>query len=168
MGRPRKNNVGLPEGIYFKNGSYHRVVAGKWGKIDTDQIPNLSPRYKAQILEYAMSALGRSRQNAKGRRGLEFALSMGDIHRMLDECGWRCAVTGAPFSMEIVKGKRPYAPSIDRIECSDGYLPGNCRLVCVAVNFALNVWGEDVLWRLFSRHEGLKRLKLLDKLQASD
>lgn len=29
-----------------------------------------------------------------------------------------------------------------------GYTPDNIRLVCVAVNYALNAWGEDVLHRI--------------------
>jgi hypothetical protein len=40
--------------------------------------------------------------------------------------------------------RHPYAPSLDRIECSKGYTASNTRLVCVAVNFGMNEWGEDV------------------------
>lgn len=51
----------------------------------------------------------------------------------------------------VSKGRRPLAPSIDRIDSSLGYTRQNCRIVCAAVNYAMNVWGEDVLWRLFKR-----------------
>jgi hypothetical protein len=42
----------------------------------------------------------------------------------------------------------PFSPSIDRIDTVGGYTTDNVRLVCVAANFALNQWGDDVLRRL--------------------
>ncbi len=44
--------------------------------------------------------------------------------------------------------RAPWAPSVDRIDSSKGYVPGNVRLVCVAANLAMNEWGEDVLARV--------------------
>ena len=38
--------------------------------------------------------------------------------------------------------------SLDRIDSSKGYTVENCRLVCTAVNLAMNEWGEDVLERI--------------------
>jgi len=83
---------------------------------------------------------------------------------MLNEAGWRCAVSGQPFTLEPLNGKRPYAPSIDRINSAIGYVPGNTRIVCVAVNYAMNVWGESVIWRLFDR----KPERLLDVVETVD
>lgn len=58
-----------------------------------------------------------------------------------------CSVTGMSFSLVRPEGgnRRPYAPSVDRIDASRPYEPGNVRLVCVCVNYALNEWGEKVL-----------------------
>jgi len=43
------------------------------------------------------------------------------------------------------KARRPFAPSLDRIDPGEPCSRRNCRLVLQAVNFALNAWGDDVL-----------------------
>lgn len=57
-----------------------------------------------------------------------------------------CALTGMPFvlSQDPRWKNHPHAPSVDRIQARGPYSPGNCRLVTLAVNSALNEWGEDV------------------------
>ena len=42
----------------------------------------------------------------------------------------------------------PIAPSIDRRLSAGGYAPDNVRLVCVAVNFGLGQWGDEVFLSL--------------------
>jgi hypothetical protein len=44
--------------------------------------------------------------------------------------------------------KRPFAPSIDQIEATNGYTLENARIVCVAANFAMNQWGLSTLLRV--------------------
>ena len=66
-------------------------------------------------------------------------------------CGGRCVVTKLPFSGEKVgsgKAKRAFAPSIDKVDPADFYTVDNCRLVMVAINFAINAWGLDVYLKL--------------------
>jgi len=62
----------------------------------------------------------------------------------------RCELTGIHFSSKRVDGsvKRPWMPSVDRIDSAKGYEKGNCRLVCVAVNIALNDFGIETLCRI--------------------
>lgn len=153
----------LPPCVYFKNGAYYLVKRGKWLRLSKDRDEAiilaqsvLPPPEKDHepILAYAYRVLTRARQNAKGRRGLSFSLSRHDIHRMLEDVNWRCAVTRTPFSLEIVGKHKPFAPSIDRIDCAIGYEPENCRMVCVATNFAMNQWGERVLRTLLLNMHG--------------
>jgi hypothetical protein len=59
--------------------------------------------------------------------------------------GWKCAVTGLPLSLSKTGGRMPYAPSIDRIDCADDYVPGNVRIVALIANLAMNEWGEAPL-----------------------
>ena len=61
-----------------------------------------------------------------------------------ERCEGRCAVSGLEFSEVQVGGgraRRPYAPSLDRIDTRRGYEPDNVRLVCAVANFAMNAWG---------------------------
>jgi hypothetical protein len=75
-------------------------------------------------------------------------------HHLLElwrRCGGRCAVTRLPFSEEKIglgKAKRAFAPSIDKIDPAGFYTVENCRLVMVAINFAINAWGLEVYLRL--------------------
>jgi hypothetical protein len=64
-----------------------------------------------------------------------------------ERCSGRCKITHLDFSDEKVglgQAKRAYAPSLDRIDPEGLYAADNCRLVMVAINFALNAWGEEV------------------------
>lgn len=61
-------------------------------------------------------------------------------------------MTGIEFEFDRFEGscRRPFAPSLDRIRSNEGYSVGNCRLVCVLVNLALNQWGLEPLMRVAS------------------
>jgi hypothetical protein len=72
-----------------------------------------------------------------------------DMMTVWERCEGRCAVSGLAFS-EVLVGtgwaRKPYAPSLDRIDRSRGYEPDNVRLVTAVANFAMNAWGlEPVL-----------------------
>jgi hypothetical protein len=70
-----------------------------------------------------------------------------DLIELWNEGGGRCMLTGLPFRETPVgsgRARRPFAPSLDRIDSNQPYSRRNCRLVLQAVNFALNAWGDDV------------------------
>ena len=100
----------------------------------------------------ASYAITRCRQTAL-KKGLDFDL---DQHK--DELVTRinfgfCEITGFPLVLTgpvSRNSKRPDAVSIDRIDTSKGYTIGNVRVVCLAVNLALNVWGEERLLPILS------------------
>jgi hypothetical protein len=95
---------------------------------------------------YAKHLLGRVRTNAKARSIL-VSIDEQDIINMLERSNYACEVTWIPF--DISKHKtfrvRPWAPSVDRIDSTKGYTKENCRVVCAAVNSAMNQYGEDLL-----------------------
>lgn len=86
-----------------------------------------------------------TRKNAR-RRNIPFDLSPDDFVALVLKTQGRCMLTGIVFNFSKAGGeRRPWYPSIDRIDSRKGYTTTNCRIVCVAVNLAMNVWGEQVL-----------------------
>lgn len=166
MPRPRVSYADLPVGVYFKHGAFYRVVKGKWLRLGTtveeamaaskDAAPR-EPSSREVILAYLLRKFAAIRQNAKARN-LVFELTREDVPMLLAASGWRCAVTGSAFSLDAINGKRPMAPSIDRINSSDGYARTNCRVVCLAANLAMNVWGDDVIRRMLRPAKSIRRL----------
>ena len=58
-----------------------------------------------------------------------------------------CDVSGMRFSLSAFPGvlvKHPFAPSLDRTLASGGYTRDNVRLVCIAVNFGMGQWGQEL------------------------
>lgn len=100
--------------------------------------------------KYLNSAFGRAyrllvgaRNRAKKKR-IPFTLRREHILPAL--AAGRCEATGIPFVFGA--GRSPFSPSIDRIDSSKGYIPGNIRIVLLAFNVACGEWGEEVLWRM--------------------
>ena len=91
----------------------------------------------------------KSKDNA-ATRNIPFELTKKDILELYKDCSGRCAVTGIPLDFgKRQKGERyPWIPSIDRIDSTKPYTKENARLVCAAANYAMNKWGEAVLWRI--------------------
>jgi hypothetical protein len=137
-------------------------VACKTDKLDRAQLflINLKRRYDTGFHEdyddpnrdwktVAELACRRTEVSARNR-GIPFDLKPADIFQRMKETDFRCAVSGIPLAKRMVLGgiRDPWAPSIDRIESSQGYTFDNIRVVCLAANFAMNEWGADVLLRL--------------------
>lgn len=97
-----------------------------------------------------------SRRRHRAReKGLEFSLTPEFIYKMMESNNFCCAISGIPFRMPRRDDPKtnaveiePWAPSIDRIDISQGYVPNNVRVVSVAANYALNRFGSDVLAEL--------------------
>ncbi len=83
-------------------------------------------------------------------RDMEFDLTLEWLIDLYNYQVGRCAVSGlrldvAKRERNVNGWKRPFSPSLDRIDSSRGYLQDNCRIVCSAVNNAMGSWGEGVL-----------------------
>ena len=79
----------------------------------------------------------------------EFTITPEHVRSLGESSGYTCALTGIPFDFSPLDRKRekrrPFAPSLDRIDPNQGYTPENTRLVLVIVNLAMNEFGEDTL-----------------------
>jgi hypothetical protein len=96
-----------------------------------------------------LKAAYRTAAKNAAKRGIPFDLSQESFAEIAARAGDKCELTGIPF--DYTKGgkkwhRRPWAASLDRIDSGKGYSADNCRLLCVAVNLALNAWGADVLY----------------------
>jgi hypothetical protein len=155
---------GLPPRMHPKDGGYYYVRKNKWTHLGGDRESALrlyrriehglsisesaAPSW-CSMDSYFGDVYRRSRKNAK-LRGLTFDLPKDDFVKIVARANGACEVTGITFELSI-KGnceKRPFAPSLDRVDSSHGYSVGNCRLVCGIVNAAIGAWGDDIFWRM--------------------
>lgn len=124
-------------------------------------------KYKEAKYTYYKSERGRivdlyrsAKRRAKNKN-IVFELSTQWIEELWTKQNGKCALTQIEFLIpqERTGGKAsPFAPSIDRIDCSKGYTKDNVRLVCVAVNYALNEFGEEIFKQIcISYLESLKQ-----------
>jgi len=91
------------------------------------------------------------RHRASARdRNMPFDLEPAQVFEMMQSTGFRCAVSGIPFSKYTSETawRDPWAPSLDRIENRHGYSWENVRVVCQIANIAMNAWGYDKMLRL--------------------
>jgi hypothetical protein len=76
---------------------------------------------------------------------------MDDLAAAWEACSGCCAISGLPFGLQVVgdgQAKRPFAPSLDRIDRHKPYRRDNVRLVAAIANFAMNAWGIEPLLHL--------------------
>lgn len=91
--------------------------------------------------------VGSARNRAKNKK-IPFSISREWVMDKWTQQDGKCLMTGIKFSLERSKTHtriyHPFAPSLDRIDCRKGYTMENTRLVIVAINLALNQFGEKV------------------------
>lgn len=90
------------------------------------------------------------------KRGQDVELTLAEVEELL--APMRCSVTGLPLRWDTSVAHDLYAPSLDRIENSNGYVKGNVQLVCWGINRARGPQSmEDFLiWlRMVCRSMGL-------------
>jgi len=90
-------------------------------------------------------AVAKARTRSKGK-GRGFSLTPETLREAMLRSKGRCEVTGLRFQVKdaALARQRPFMHSVDRIKSDLGYETTNIRIVCCAVNIALNAWGETV------------------------
>jgi hypothetical protein len=101
------------------------------------------------IPQWAKALYHAARVRAANKK-IPFTITQTDLVALVEAADGRCTICGIPFEFDKQghRVKRPFAPSMDRIDHKQGYVPGNVRFVSVAANVAMNVWGEAALRRL--------------------
>lgn len=170
MSRPRKlERKGWPEGLreprpgyfMFRRADGREVVIGRVSLqraieaaeeelfIRQRPLPELSP---ADFLKMKRTAFSRAKTRARlfGRA----VLSAEEFDQIWERAAGRCELTHIPLRPRpagFAGGVYPWTASVDRIERLKGYEFGNCRIVCAAMNLALNQFGEDVFAEIAHR-----------------
>ena len=85
--------------------------------------------------------LSNARLRAK-KKGVPFDFSRDDLKAALSRQGWKCALSGLDLRFDGPGSDRRLVPSMDRIVPAKGYVRGNVRIVCHAVNIARHEWGD--------------------------
>jgi hypothetical protein len=96
---------------------------------------------------------GRSKamvNSAKARaryKKIEFSIDSDMVNDLFIKQGYKCCLTGIDFDLGRSESFRrnPLSPSLDRINCKQGYVPDNVRIVLTCVNIAINDWDHSVL-----------------------
>jgi hypothetical protein len=140
-----------------REAAVHWVRSGAFGTRTFSHPVDIPPRFVKRLLH-----------QAKARAkviGVPFRLVVADFHELYEAANKHCAVSGLPFDISQLDGvvRRPFAPSIDRIDGVLGYTKDNCRIVCCAVNLALNDFGENILWDIATSMVETRRRKLQSK-----
>lgn len=102
--------------------------------------------------------LGPAKNRAK-TKGLPYDLTKDYILELFHKNEERCCLTNIKFEIGNygTKGQvNPYAPSIDRIVPSLGYVKGNVRLIVYHLNVALSDFGTDAFDKLIYAYSSNK------------
>lgn len=90
----------------------------------------------------ASQLLGSAKSRAK-RKHIEISITKEWILEKLNT--GICELSGLAFDLSTTGriNRNPFSPSIDRIDCSKGYTPSNCRVILLSMNDALNQHGLE-------------------------
>lgn len=163
MVRPRaEHRKDWPEGLReprpgyytFRRGGGTEVAIGRISLeraiVAAEELLYMRIRELPELSESEVSKMKRTAyQRAKTRARLfsRQMLTPEEYDSIWARAGMRCEITRIPLQprpKDAGAGVFPWAASIDRIDRLKGYEAGNCRVVCAAVNLALNQFGEEV------------------------
>lgn len=113
--------------VSAQNAETHRIASLRWKAANT-----------------ARRLLHQCRASAKYRKH-ECTITEELLDGLLQ--GMTCSATGLPLSLEWKgpSGTNPWAPSVDRINNSLGYVPSNVRIVCWAFNNMRGDFPDEVV-----------------------
>lgn len=97
----------------------------------------IAERYSKWRQEKRGFALVNVARNRAKSKGVPFDLDPEDIQARIDRGS--CEITGIPF--DLTKPRSWNAPSLDRINPSEGYIRTNTRVILYSLNVMANVWG---------------------------
>jgi hypothetical protein len=155
--------IKLNDKVTFSNGAYYfrprpnvrRIYLGNHRRDAEIRLREIDPGAHDFIL-LSTAGLRRCKAQlfgsmaARARNSNLACMTKEEFGKLWDRAGGRCELTALEFNVDQVGNcvKRPWAPSVDRRDNSKGYEFDNCRLVCTAVNLALNEFGDETLIKI--------------------
>jgi hypothetical protein len=125
------------------NKAARRFLSGENGNAEIRKLRNMRE---------ALTTVLKSAQKRAIARGVDFDLDISHLVALAHAQKWSCAISGLEFVLSSTvgrsAGREPLRPSLHRIDRSGGYVPSNVRLICVAVNYAIGAWGEDLFFKI--------------------
>jgi hypothetical protein len=126
-------------------------------------------------IEYSTSVRGRfvtllhSAKCRAAKANLPYELDLQWLLELYNAQRGCCLLTEIKLQFESNRGGtrafKPFSPSLDRIVPKEGYTKSNTRLVCTAVNLALNNFGESVFEKVakgyLRKQKGLSKIGML-------
>ena len=95
-----------------------------------------------QIKIEKLQALFAGAKSRAKKKNIAFSITFDWLKDQFIKQNELCCLTGIKLECES-KGKIPFSPSLDQIVPNLGYTTNNCRLVCTAINIALNNFGTN-------------------------
>lgn len=137
------------QNYYRENREKYLAKAKKWKKNNPEARRQHVVAHNAVRRARKATPEGRAAELWRGarKRGHEFTITREFIAELIRKA-IACPHTGVPFDMSVseIKGwKNPWAPSLDRIDSSRGYLPDNVEITSVWWNIAKSEWAPDVM-----------------------
>ena len=145
-------------------GSDRKAAIAKFKTIVSVVVPRDKDKARKKNPWIATDIQRKTKANAN-RRGIAYHMTIEEIEALYARSGGRCELTNIAFTFERPDNQRiaPWAPSLDRIDSHGPYAVENVRLVCAAVNVAMNQFGEDVFEKILRCYA----LNLARKKQAA-
>ena len=142
---PGHKAVPLPDVPTESEAFAEAVEMARSGKATLTPHPNL-------LSSMCRACVRRAKSRARAR-GMEFNICSDRVVQMLQAQDFKCALSGIRFTLEKpdTSSRKPFAPSIDRIDPSVGYVHGNIRIVCAIVNCAVSDFGDDIFLTMVRR-----------------
>ncbi|GLX91801.1 hypothetical protein Pfra02_43690 [Pseudomonas fragi] len=123
-----------------KNKERKSVYEAEWRANNAEHLKARGAKRRLEKRAMCLIAAARVRSRNKGHAF--------DLDSFSEELQGRidkgiCELSGVNF--DLSPGRKPNSPSLDRINPELGYIPGNVRVICHALNAALGDWGEEAL-----------------------
>lgn len=142
-----------------KNPEKAKAATGKWRAANKPKINAGRRAWRSRNI--IKSLLAEARHRAKAR-GVEFSITIDDIPPM----GTHCPLLGHPFPAPEIRGTIShggigrFTPSLDRIDPTRGYVPGNVWIVGYRANLVKNDGTAE-------EHELIARAMRLAQMRAA-